>query len=224
MTTEETTEETTGEIEMETEQKTNTVIGDIENQNTVTMTQQAYTAIDEKHNAEKERLASQIAQLSNDINTMRGQTIQGMINARLDNFDFDDHITNWMDYNLSDQLRSWAEYDLDDYIENWVSENVEHYIDTDDIARDVADYVVDNHLDPNAILNESLGTMCDDGKQQVADLVNTLIADKKITLPTAPAAPAGLDQQAIYTALDQIRGGVTALLAYMDANPPEVTE
>ena len=44
-----TTEETTGGIEMETEEKTNTVIGNIENQNTVTMTQAAYDAIREQN-------------------------------------------------------------------------------------------------------------------------------------------------------------------------------
>ena len=221
-----TTEETTGGINMTTEQTTNTVIGNIENQNTVTMTQEAYDANIEIREQENQRLAAQIIELSNDIESMRMMTVQGMVKAQLEVFDFNDTIASWMDCNISDYIHSWVNHDLNDYIESWADDNINSYIDTDDIARDAAEYV---EIDANQILDESLGSMCDSGKQQVAILVNELIADGRIILPEEPVEHAqtlalGLDQQAIYTALDQIRGGVTALLAYMDANPPEVTE
>lgn len=221
MTTEQTTE---GGTEMETEQKTNTVIGDIENQNTVIMTQQAYDAIGEQHSAALEQLNQRIGELNGALEESKSRGFDAFLRQKIQEIvatnEIDDDISEWMNDNANEHIEHWAENWLNGYIEDWASNYANDYIDTDDIAHTAAEYI-----DGNSILSDALYSMCDSGKQQVAELVNELIGNKRITLPVAPAAPAGLDQQAIYTALDQIRGGITTILAQMDANQPtEVTE
>ena len=219
-----TEEQTTGEIEMETEQITNTVIGDIENQNTVTMTQQAYHAIKAQHIDLVASRDFRIAQLSDALREAHGNTIEGLMAKAIDDAGIEDTFRNFMDNSADDYVEHWAENYLNSYIEDWANNYINDYIDLDYVASEAAD-----NIDGNDILNDALYSMCDSGKNQVAELVNELINNNRIRLPEAvaaptPTAPAGLDQQAIYTALDQIQGGIGIILAQMDANQPEVTE
>ena len=214
-----TTEETTGGIEMETEQKTNTVIGDIENQNTVTMTQEAYDAIKEQHERVLEARDQRIKHLTLEVGNAQARTIDHMVEECVVNSmpDIGQEIDDYMNNYASDYIGSWADDYLDGRIESWIEYNLHNYIDYCDISNQVV-----SNIDFYGEFHNALQGMCNDGKNSVAALVNELIEQNKIKLPTAPA-PAGLTQQTIYTALDQIRGGIVTILAEMDANPPEVT-
>jgi hypothetical protein len=222
MTTEQTTEQTTeGGTEMETEQTTNTVIGDIENQNTVTMTQQAYTAIGEQHSAAQEQLNQRIGELNDALMVAQSNTIEGMVEAQVANLDIYDKVSDCLRDEAHDYIENWADNEFSDRVSNYLNNYISDYLDYYDIANQV-----ENEIDWNDRFHDALQNMCGAGEETVAQLVTRLIQHGDIQLPTAPAAPAaptGLDQQAIYTALDQIRGGITTILAHMDANPPEVT-
>ena len=215
-----TTEETTGGIEMETEQKTNTVIGNIENQNTVTMTQAAYDAIKEQHDGVVAARDKRIQHLSDALVAAQMRTIDHMVEECVANSmpDIGQEIDDYMNNHANDYIESWANDYLDGYIENWIDYNIEHHIDYDDIS----DSVLSN-INFYEEFHDALQGMCDGGKNSVAELVNELIEQNKIKLPATEHNKFGPQQQAIYTALDQIRGGITTILAQMDANPPEVT-
>jgi len=210
MTTEETTEQTT-----------NTVIGDIENQNTVTMTKQAYSAIGEQHNAALEQLNQRIGELNDALMVAQSNTIKGMVQAQVENLDLYDKVSDCLNDEAHDYIESWADNEFSDRVGNHLNNYLSDYLDYYDIANQV-----ESEIDWNDRFHDALQNMCGAGEETVARLVTRLVEQGNIQLPAAaPAAPAGLDQQAIYTALDQIRGGITTILAQMDANQPtEVTE
>tara|TARA_Y100000004_G_scaffold195730_1_gene263610 strand:+ start:2137 stop:2790 length:654 start_codon:yes stop_codon:yes gene_type:complete len=216
-----TTGETTGGTEMETEQKTNTVIGDIENQNTVTMTQAAYDAIKEQHEQVLAARDQRIQHLTLEVGNVRARTIDFMIEECVANSmpDIGEEIDDYMNNHAGDYIECWANDYLDGFIESWAQYNLDNHIDYCDIT----DQVVSN-IDFYGEFHNALQGMCDNGKNSVAALVNELIEQNKIKLPATEHNKFGPQQQAIYTALDQIRGGITTILAQMDANPPEVTE
>lgn len=215
-----TTEETTGGIEMETEEKTNTVIGDIENQNTVTMTQATYDAIKEQHEGVVAAHNQRIQHLSEALAAAQMRTIDHMVEECVANSmpDTGEEIDDYMNNHAGDYIESWAEDYLDGYIESWAQYNLDSHIDYCDITNQVVSDI--NFYEE---FHDVIRGMCDDGKNSVAALVNELIKQNKIKLPATGHNKFGPQQQAIYTALDQIRGGITTILAQMDANPPEVT-
>ena len=165
----------------------------------------------DEHDAAIVYLQTQIADLTNALTLSRAKGIDDILGEKIqeiivDNLpDIDGHIYEWMC-----NSEYVEEGELESHIESWMGNYSSDYID----------------IDGNSLLYTALHSMCNDGKNRVAELVNELIAGGRITLPTAPApaVPTGLDQQTIYTALDQIRGGITTILAHMDANQPEVTE
>lgn len=220
-----TTEETTGGIEMETEQKTNTVIGDIENQNTVTMTQAAYDAIKEQHDGVVAARDQRIQHLSEALVNTQMRTIDHMVDQCVANSmpDIGEDINDYMNSHANDYIESYFSDNFDTYAEGWADYNFSNALDEHLDYCYITDQVVSN-IDFYGEFHNVLQGMCDNGKNSVAALVNELIEQNKIKLPATEHNKFGPQQQAIYTALDQIRGGITTILAQMDANPPEVTE
>ena len=219
-----TTEETTGGIEMETEQKTNTVIGDIENQNTVTMTQAAYDAIKEQHDGVVAARDQRIQHLSEALVNTQMRTIDHMVEECVANSmpDIGQEIDDYMNSHGNDYIESYFSNNFDTYAEDWADYNFSNALHEHLDYCDITDQVVSN-INFYEEFHTSLRGMCEDGKNSVANLVNELIEQNKIKLPATEHNKFGPQQQAIYTALDNIRMNIMAILAQMDANPPEVT-
>jgi hypothetical protein len=134
--------------------------------------------------------------------------------------DIGQEIDDYMNNHANDYIESYLNDNFDTYAEGWADYNFSNALDENLDYCDITDQVVSN-INFYAEFHDVLQGMCDDGKNSVAALVNELIEQNKIKLPATEHNKFGPQQQAIYTALDQIREGVTALLAQMDANPPE---
>ena len=208
-----TTEETTGGINMTTEEieQTEEIV------TSVTMTIEKYEAMQDEHHRAKAELKAIIHQLRIDLATAQSNTLIAMIrNTINEEVSTSDFIT-YDDF--GEAVDNWGY--LDDRISTWADYNIQEYVD----YREVRDSVI-QEIDFYNEFHNALENMCSAGENTVAHLVTRLIEEGAIQLPTAPEALAnkfGPEQQVIYTALDQIRGGITTLLAQMDANPPEVT-